>query len=224
MLQHLKWDQTPSYRQLESSPKLFFSASSSKPSHADLCHEMHLRAELMVPGRASHRHAARGTSHGDMTTWSCVPQLALIPLPLAAQPGCAEGHSRLLAGKEVSFTNATVAKSSHRAHKESASGVSSCAGREGFFWQNEVLNPCRNPSLHVCFWRVLCCFWSDADLPACRGGLEAAVGAERSHSALALPRIPWMFVPSKHRTMLLQPPSTTFAPSTGNCREYFLPP
>jgi len=98
--QHLEWDQTPLYRQLESSHKLFFSASSSEPSHADLCHKMHLCPELMVPGRASYRHAGRGNSHGDMTTPSCVPQLALMLLPLAAQPGSAEGHSRL-AGKKM---------------------------------------------------------------------------------------------------------------------------
>jgi len=86
-----------------------------------------------------------------------------------------------------------------------------------------VLNPCWTPPAHVSFLRVLCCFWNDADLPVCRDGLVAVDGAETSHSALALPRIPWMFTSSMHRATLLQPPSTTFTLSTGNCREYFLP-
>lgn len=42
----------------------------------------------------------RETSHGDMTTWAYVPQLSPMPLPPTAQPGSAEGDSRL-AGKEM---------------------------------------------------------------------------------------------------------------------------
>lgn len=85
-----------------------------------------------MPGRASCRCAVRGTRHEDMTTWSCVPQLVLMLLHPTAQPGSAEEHSRL-AGKEMSFANATVEKVSHHSHKESESVVSSCAGKKGFF-------------------------------------------------------------------------------------------
>lgn len=156
----------------ESGSKFVSSSFSSKPSHAGPCHEMLLHLEFRMPGWL-------GTSHGDMATRSCVPLPAL-----TAQPGSEEGHSRM-AGKGILFAKATEAKSSHCAHKNPESAVSSCTGWEAFFWQHEGLNYCLTPLLHDHFWRVLCFFWNDADLPACRSGLEAAVGAERAHSALS---------------------------------------
>lgn len=46
---------------------------------------------------------------------------------------------------------------------------------------------------------------------------------QREPILLSLPRIPWMFMSSKYRAKLLQAPRATFAPSTRNCRKYFLP-
>lgn len=63
--------------------------------------------------------------------------------------------------------------------------MSSCGGWEGFYWQHEVLSPCWALSLHVRFWRLLCCLWSAVCSHSPQDTLDVRIFKAQSRSPAA---------------------------------------